>query len=584
MNGFVERTCTEVGAIMSKSLAAYRECDTYVLLGAPGSGKTRAFEEEWRQWENGLYLTAHDFIELHRPEEWRGKTLFIDALDEVRLDSASPEPLGRIRAKLDELGKPRFRLSCRDADWYSAIDRGDLAKVSRNGQVVALKLDPLSDKQTRELLALLPTVGEAAANGFIAAARERNLETLLRNPLSLKLLADTVSEGDWPQSRKETFEAACRSLLRERNERHDRAHQSTSFDLRARLNAAGRLCAVALLSGKRGYLWNTVETYQGWVALNEVPCATGHLLESVLRSRLFESPADGRFAPLHQHVAEFLAGRYLASRVNDGLPAARAIALMAGGDGGVVSPMRGLWAWFAAHCTVAREELIDGDPLGVVLYGDVKQFSVADKRRILDGVRGRAEVDISRIPSHCWFSSRWADVTTENAMGMIRERFAAAPNSEADQLVASSLLGGLQRGAMPDLKPLLLSIVRDGRLFTGTRRRALHSLIVQFQDDPALLDYLDELLTGIGAERLTDPDDELTGRLLCELYPQKRTLADVGAFLHVPKAPSLIGHYNYFWKGVLRQKTEGANLAEAHRLFSRFRELKRTASLVVSAI
>ena len=572
MNGFVERTCTEVGATGSKPLAEFRECGAYVLLGAPGSGKTRCFEEEARQSGNGLYVTAHDFVDLNA-EEWRGKTLFIDSLDEVRSDSPSPEPLGRIRAKLGELSQPRFRLSCRDADWYSAIDREDLSKASKSDRITALKLNPLSDKQARKLLALLPTVGETEADGFVAAAREHDLETLLRNPLSLILLAGAVTDGIWPQTRRETFEAACRSLLQERNPKHDRALQSRSFDLQAQLNTAGRLCAVALLSGNRGYLWSTVEGHEGWIALNEVPCATEHLRESVLRSRLFESPADGRFAPLHKHVAEFLAGRHLASRVNEGLPAARAIALMTGGDGGVVSPMRGLWGWFAAHCPAARMELIDGDPLGVVLYGDAKRFSVAEKRRILDGVRQRAEIDISRIPSHCWSSPRWADVATQDAEEMICERFAAAPNSKADQVVASLLLDGLQRGAMPGLKPLLLRIVRDGRLFPGTRRGALHSLIVQFRDDSALLDDLDELLTDIGMERLTDPEDELTGRLLRELYPQRRTLEDAKAFLHVPKAPSLMGHYQHFWTNLVVQRTDEPNVDEAHRLAQRFREM-----------
>ena len=382
-----------------------------------------------------------------------------------------------------------------------------------------------------------------------------------------------MTGGIWPQTRRETFEAACHSLLRESNPRHNRARQSRSFDLEAQLNAAGRLCAVALLSGKRGYLWNMVETHERWIPLNEVPCATEHLRESVLRSRLFESPADGRFAPLHKHVAEFLAGRHLASRVNEDLSAARAIALMTGGDGGVVSPMRGLWGWLAAHCPAARMELIDGDPLSVVLYGDVKQFSVAEKRRILDGVRQRAEIDNSRIPSHCWFSPRWADVATQDAEDMICERFAAAPNSEADQVVASLLLDGLQRGAMHGLKPLLLRIVRDDRLFPGTRRGALHSLIVQFRDDAALLDDLDELLTDIGMGRLTDPEDELTGRLLCELYPQRRTLEDINAFLHVSKDPSLIGHYLHFWTDLVVRRTDGPNVDEAHRLAQRFREM-----------
>ena len=39
MNGFVERTCTEVGATGSKPLVAFRECDAYVLLVCPAVAK-----------------------------------------------------------------------------------------------------------------------------------------------------------------------------------------------------------------------------------------------------------------------------------------------------------------------------------------------------------------------------------------------------------------------------------------------------------------------------------------------------------------------------------------------------------------
>ena len=571
MTTYVERTCTEVGGDRTGNpspLKKYRESDAYVLLGEPGSGKTRSFQEEARRTELGVYVAAHDFVELNRTDDWRNKTLFVDALDELRADSPSPEPIGRIRARLDELGRPRFRLSCRDADWYSAVDRDDLAKVSKNGQITALKMAPLSDDEVREFLAALKVDDPDA---FINTAAEGGVAALLRNPLSLKLLVDTVAGGRRPQSRTEVFETSCRSLLREHNPRHVRGRDNEAFDAETLLNAAGHLCAVALLAGKRGYAWHS-ETQSHWVPLEDLP-GCSKLFKSVLRTRLVDSPAAGQFAPLHKHIAEFLAGRYLASRVTADLPATRAMALMSGFDGRVVSPLRGVWAWFAAQCPTARAELIDGDPLGVVLYGDVKQFSVGDKRRLLQGVRRHVGEDIQRIPTDCWDSPRWADMATADAAGLIREVFSTAPASEESQLVARLLVDTPQRRTFPELKPLLLSIVRTETLWAGTRQAALRSLILQFHDDARLPDDLDGLLTDIGAGRLTDDDDELTGRLLSELYRRRRSLTDVKGFLHAPKYPELFGYFRHFWTTVVHDKANNSEKAEARRLSSRFKQM-----------
>ena len=100
----------------------------------------------------------------------------------------------------------------------------------------------------------------------------------------------------------------------------------------------------------------------------------------------------------------------------------------------------------------------------------------------------------------------------------------------------------------------MLSIVRNEKLWGATRRKALHRLIDQFRHAPTLHDDLDSLLTAIGAGQLTDHDHELTGRLLCELYPHRRSLADVKSFLHAPKEPMQVGHYWHFWTKVVQDK------------------------------
>ena len=154
MGNPVPRTCVEFNQqsdatnqnCESLSLEDCRSIDAYVLLAGPGAGKTTTFIEEAELAEDGRYVTARDFLTFQSNPEWGGKTLFIDGLDEMRAGTAdSRTPFDKIRSRLDELGKPRFRLSCRNADWFGAYDRDELKKVSPTGEISVLLLNPLSD-------------------------------------------------------------------------------------------------------------------------------------------------------------------------------------------------------------------------------------------------------------------------------------------------------------------------------------------------------------------------------------------------------------------------------------------------------
>ena len=133
--------------------------DAYVLLAGPGAGKTTTFNEEAKLAEDGFYVTARNFLTLQIKPEWGGKTLFIDGLDEMRAGTVeSRTSFDKIRSRLDELGKPRFRLSCRNADWLGAYDRDELEKVSPTGKVSVLLLNPLSDDDVNKILEAHPKV------------------------------------------------------------------------------------------------------------------------------------------------------------------------------------------------------------------------------------------------------------------------------------------------------------------------------------------------------------------------------------------------------------------------------------------
>ena len=237
------------GSDGSHPLVDFRESHACVLLGAPGAGKTTELRYE-AECTGGHYVTVRDFLTFdHRPE-WRGATLFIDGLDEIRAGSSDGRtPLDGIRRSLEFFGRPRFRLSCREADWFGADDRIHLEMVSRDGQVKVLRLDSLSDDGIREILNR--HAGIDSPEEFITAARERGIDSLLANSQNLEMLADAVAGGTWPDSRMGAFELACKRLVREPNPGHRLANPNDppASEL---LDAAGRVCALQLICGLKG--------------------------------------------------------------------------------------------------------------------------------------------------------------------------------------------------------------------------------------------------------------------------------------------------------------------------------------------
>jgi hypothetical protein len=93
-----------------------------VVLGEPGAGKSHVLRLLAERTPAGAYATVGRFLAVPSAQ-WRGKTLFLDALDEKRAHSGSgDEALDRLVAKLWELDRPPFRIACRAADWREIID------------------------------------------------------------------------------------------------------------------------------------------------------------------------------------------------------------------------------------------------------------------------------------------------------------------------------------------------------------------------------------------------------------------------------------------------------------------------------
>ena len=549
MNGMVPRTCTEISSSGvnqnrrndPRPLEAFRSVSAYVLLGDPGSGKTTAFEAESAELgENACLITARNFLTLdwNSHPEWRDKTLFIDGLDEVRAGTPDVrKPFDEVRRLLDALGHPRFRISCREADWLGNNDRMHLESVSKDSQVTILSLNPLADSDIIRILN--DRLGNDRTQAFIATARDRGVYCLLTNPQSLGMLTEVVvREGGWPNSRLETFEKACLQLVREHNEEHRIVGQASLTKL---LRAAGRLCALQLISGAAGYTSDPGRKDQDYPSLDQSD--SSEILRSVLPTKLFTAESNNRFIPVHRHIAEFLGARYLAQLVEKGLPARRAIGLITGADGFVVTEMRGLSAWFAAHCSIARAHLIDLDPIGVGLYGDTRSFSLDDKRALLKAL-GREGV---RLDSVWRTAAVFGALATPDMEPVLKEALNDSNRNQDHQMFTDFVLRILRQGATsPDLSGILLKIVRDQTRWPRVQTAALDAFI-RFRESGDKKSKLKAMLADIRRGSVSDPDNELLGTLLTQLYPQDLPPSLVWDYLSEEGNPELIGRHLRFW-------------------------------------
>ena len=532
-------------------LIHFSDKKAWVLLADPGAGKTDAFKTLSTA-EGGYYTTARDFLDLGVPADQQG-LLFIDGIDEISAGTTPGGPaLGQIRAKLQTLGTSKFRLACREIDWRGNADSAALKRFVGDSNFLELHLAPLDPSQTVKLISHWKKCDLARAQQFIRDAEHRDLAGLLDNPQTLKMLCKATSDVGWPESKTKAYEMACVQLLREQNQEHLAEQRKSAIPDDQLLAAAGYLCAVMLLSGSASIApQHSIDAKMGVVVLPEL--VSGETVPPIaycriaLQTRLFRSNGHADFQPVHRTIAEYLAARYLMTRIEDGLPFNRVLALMLGLDAGIVPELRGLHAWLAAtaHDSV-RANLIGRDPLGVVLNGDVRAFSRTEKLLVLDALGAEAAKDV-QFRRLSWSSEPFGALATADMESDFKKLLQAPDRSQPALALLDCALDALAHGyPMPAQKPDLEKIVRDTGYWPGSRKEALNILISYARRDDNW-SVLKTLLNDVHTNAVEDLEDELLGTLLLALYPAFIDTAEVWRYFRQPKSDRLVGSYWHFW-------------------------------------
>lgn len=537
-------------------LLDFRDTAAWVLLGEPGAGKSVAFEEEAYA-TDGRYISISKFLNDAPDVSWQGKTLFLDGLDETRASGGDVSVLLKLRTHLRKLGSPPFRIACRAADWFGSTDSQAISDASADGHLAIILLEPLSPSEITDILC--HNHGITNPEGFVKKAADHGIDRLLENPQTLLLLAEAIRDNEWPNTRQGTYQLACEKLAGEDSKPHRDRLRAQPISTDNLLEVAGQLCAVLLISDKTGLALDVDSADQHFPLIDVFSPPNLVAAQRAAGRKLFRPSPEGeeRVVPSHRSIAEYLAAQWLAKQIDHcGLPLRRVMNLLLGHGDRTVAGLRGLYSWLALHCRAARSRLIEADPLTVIVYGDVKPMSPADKRYLLAGLHQEAGQNHTfrwQVPSVAPFGAL--------ADPELSEDFAAALKSperdEVSQSFAECVLDILYEGdPIPELAAILKTVILD-----DTRRQRIRrdAMLVWLQQRP-LHDEAIALLNSINDGRAADPDDQLAGHLLQHLYPKTLEPGALLRYLHAPKEQNHIGSYIRFWGNELPRIAPASHL------------------------
>ena len=555
-----------------KPITAYNNVHAWVLLGDPGAGKTDAFKS-LSQAEGGYYVSARDFVCLaHEPD--KQALIFIDGLDEISAGETNGFPVfEQIRTKLQKLGVPKFRISCREADWRGKTDSAALQRLMVGDRFAELHLLPLNRQEQEALVKHWRTSDSVSAAAFIKEAEQRSLEGLLSNPQTLQMLVKATANG-WPSGKTQTYQMACTELVQEHNEQWLANTRDTALPNDALELAAGYLCALMLLSGKGLIsLQKKGSNTPSAVALPDLPINNTApniaICRAALHTRLFTGNGQSDFSPVHRTVAEFLAARYVVEQITPKLPVGRVLALMLGKDAGLMPALRGLHAWLAVLAVGdERRDLIKRDPLGVVLYGEVQEFTHPEKLQVLNALSQEAKRD-ANFRRRSWGSHALGALATADMANDFRQLLTTVDRSAAHLSLVDCVLDAIAHGqGVQALNAELEQVVRDASFWPRTRAAALKVLIAFERDTKQVTELVTtrwpvcfQLLADIHSGKVEDSEDDLLGTLLLALYPGAVPATDLWHYFKKPKADFfLYGSFHRFWHEAAKQTAPASDV------------------------
>ncbi|MET4678800.1 NACHT domain-containing protein [Stenotrophomonas rhizophila] len=450
--------------------SSFKGAKNIVVLGDPGAGKSELFRFQARA-TDGAFFTVRELLNTPLGDIPSNQVLWIDALDETQGGRGDRSPVDELTRKLAEISPCGVRLSCRAADWLHTTDLEALKPYLRKGgETFVVQLLALSRTEQAQILRAR---GFDDAERFLEQAERRELGELLGNAQTLLMLAAVSGRGDWPASRTELFQRAALGLLDEVNPQHaDRDQGCAHIPGRQLLDAAGALCALRLTSNCSGFTWKARSVGKDVPSYKDVTLASQDHLLACLKRRVFVASGVDRVDYVHRTVAEYLAARWIADRVQSGLPIGRVLALM-GIQERPPTALRGLLAWLTS-LVPDSSSLLHLDLSGLLMYGDLSAWTSPMKQRLLNALIEQSETNPRFFREKHLPSGAYA-LADQTLLGTYQELL-QSPGAEVSVKLLAIVVQKAGR-IMPGIEAALQRLILDPTQVILLRMEAIQALL-----------------------------------------------------------------------------------------------------------
>jgi glycosyltransferase involved in cell wall biosynthesis len=549
-------------------LGELRDTPCLILLGTPGMGKTTEIQKEAEEArQRAEAVTFLSLSELSAPDDlatalnrssesaksaietsyWN---IFLDGLDEVLSDSSQIEKAIsqqlRLLAQNGLLGKVRFRISCRTAEWPSALE-AELRTLWAGDEVAVVQLERLRQEDVEK--AARQVLGDNIAVKFIQQIDNYDAEPLASRPVTLRMLLNIFQQQtDFPRQQQELYRRGLLAFIQEGNLARRQNRQTWRLDVTSKLIVAGRIAAAALLSDSSD-VWTGLYAdmpSSRTVAIADI--AGGHEpslgssfpvdeaeLKEVLLTSLFLPVSEERFVFAHKTFSEFLAAYYLNQHE---LSSDDLIELLQTSEETKIIPpqLREVSAWLAGMHPDFFRKLARSQP-DILLRSDVASSSTEDRAMFVEQLMlafEHEEIHDFDYQLRRRYSRLWHPTLADQ----IRPYISSKETGLVARRVAIDIA---QENKLTELAQLLLQISLDKTENHHIRGQAV-AAIAEFKI-PAITVQLLPLAIENNPE---DVNDDLKGWSLRALFPEYISTQQLLRTISPEKQGNYIGPYHMF--------------------------------------
>ncbi|UTZ34813.1 hypothetical protein HB762_26495 (plasmid) [Vibrio campbellii] len=554
---------SDSGSIDPQEIRSFFKHAVLVIVGEPGLGKTTSFRQASNDEPNATFIPIGEFLACSEPSQYKGKVLYLDGLDEQRSKHRGRGVMDALAAQIKQAKATKIRIACRTAEWHSEQDLKVLEYSIPDSQVVQLALQPLTDKDWPKLIE-----GEDV-HDFIKGAKAHDLQVFLNNPGDFMLLYQFYKDiGEWPSTRAELMDGACRSLLKELNDEHNEVLDEQLNDLTLQ-KSSEYLASIMMLSNIEGISTNRKVATKNFPSIHELD-ADLFCMRVASRRRLFSPLENERIIPKHRKIAEYLTAKYLARRIREGLSLRRLMTLLTGFDGKTAPDLRGVYAWLVTLLAGSAEKIIHHDPYGAIIYGDTYSWTPHTKVVAINALKQLSLIDP-------WF--RQNDHSVKELGGLaeqstVRSFIEHITKDDGSSHFLSVLFGALEssKGVISlELEQVLLDYLENEKNPDHLREGALRAFCrISLNEEEKLLNILKK----IDEKEIRDDKQYLRGALLELSYPTIVTPEQITRYLIEP-CSGFIGSYYMFLVYRLVEETPSCYLKDLAESALKWKEKSR---------